>query len=242
MYTRFLPILIYEKKKRRVPNSTKGANSMRKVALVGVVVLLTQLVLMAQENPRVEAAAMYSFVRFSPSAKYTPNLNLNGGGGSVTYNFSSYLGVKAELDGYAGSQATFIIPTGDPICPPGCRLTGDANLFTYVFGPQLKLRMRKIQPYFHVLLGGAHTTAFARAEAACTGVCQPIATGSRAAGPSDNAFAMTPGGGIDVPIGHTIALRVGQFDYLITRFKNRFDTTNQHNFRFSAGMVFNFGG
>ncbi len=212
----------------------------RKVLLLGLVILVG-VAAVGQEFPKVEVAAMYSYARFSPSPHYTPNLNLNGGGGAVTFNINSYLGIKAELDGFAGSQATFTIPAGNPIAPTGAVVKGDANLFTYLFGPQIKYRAHKFQPYLHFLFGGAHTTAYANAETHCSGICQPIAPTSGSGHPSDNAFAMALGGGIDIPFNRRFALRVGQFDYLMTRFSNRWDTDNQHNFRYSAGIVFHFG-
>ncbi len=212
----------------------------RKALLLGVA-FLVGLSAGAQEFPKAEVAAMYSYSRFSPSPHYTPNLNLNGGGGAITVNVNSCFGIKAEFTGYAGSQATFRIPAGNPIAPTGAIVKGDANLFTYLFGPQIKVRAHKYQPYVHFLFGGAHSTVYANAETACANICNPIAPTTGTGHPSQNAFAMAIGGGLDIPLNRRIALRVGQFDFLMTRFANRWDTDNQHNFRYSAGFVFNFG-
>lgn len=194
-----------------------------KKALLLVTVFLLGLAAVAQEFPRAEVAAMYSYARFRPAPSYTSGLNLNGGGGQVTFNFNRYFGMKAELAGYANSKATFNDPEGS------VSLTG--NTFTYLFGPQIKVRTEKLHPYFHALFGGARVGLGVR----CVNLCEPGAGEG-----SENAFAMALGGGLDIPVSHLIAIRVGQFDYLMTRFSN-LESANQHNFRYSAGIVFNFG-
>jgi hypothetical protein len=47
---------------------------------------------------------------------------------------------------------------------------------------------------------------------------------------------MAFGGGADVTLNKTFAVRVGQFDYLMTRFGG----DSQNNVRFSTGVVFKF--
>jgi hypothetical protein len=219
---------------------TGETTMIRRSVLLGIVILVG-LAAVAQEFPRAEVGVMYSYTRFSPSARYAPNLNLNGGGGSVTFNLTSYLGIKAELMGSGASKATFTIPKGDPIAPGGANVKVSGNLFSYLFGPQIRIPAGKARPYFHALFGGAHTSVFANAESACSGVCQPIAPAAGSAKPSQNAFGMAFGGGLDIPVGHVVGIRVAQVDYLMTRFSNRFATNNQNNFRYSAGIVFNFG-
>ncbi len=204
----------------------------RKVLLISMVILLG-LAAVAQEFPRAEMGLMYSYARFSPSSHYSPNMNLNGGGGALTINFHRYFGVKAELMGYGGSKATWTLPVGNTLAPNGATVTASGNLFTYLFGPQVRIPTPKVNPYLHFLFGGAHTSVFGNAVNA-------LQTASAA--PSGNAFAMAIGGGLDVPVTHKVAIRVGQFDYLMTRFNNEITgPDNQHNFRYSAGVVFRFG-
>jgi hypothetical protein len=78
----------------------------------------------------------------------------------------------------------------------GC---ASGNLFTYTFGPQIKYRAGKLEPFAEVLLGGAHTNFYANACNQNTGGC-----GSRS--PSNNAFALAIGGGVDSPRPPTIAI------------------------------------
>jgi hypothetical protein len=44
------------------------------------------------------------------------------------------------------------------------------NLFTYLFGPQVKLRAHKFEPFASLLFGGAHTNVYGNAF---TQLCQP---------------------------------------------------------------------
>jgi hypothetical protein len=63
------------------------------------------------------------------------------------------------------------------------------------------------------------------------------------AAPSNNGFSLLAGGGIDIKLSHAIAVRPGEFDYLLTRFRNNFTNQgaqSQNNFRYSAGVVFQF--
>ncbi len=212
-----------------------------KKALLLITVFLLGVAAVAQEFPRAEVAAMYSYARFTPAAKYTSGINLNGGGGQITINLNRYFGLKADLGGFASSKATFAIPATDPLTGgQAASLATSGSMFTYLFGPQIKIRTEKVHPYFHALFGGAYTSMYLNAyKVAC-----PTATEcSGVAKPSQNAFGMALGGGLDIPVSHLIAVRVGQFDYLLTRFNNvvTANTNNQNNFRYSAGIVFNFG-
>ena len=56
-----------------------------------------------------------------------------------------------------------------------------------------------------------------------------------------DAFAMSFGGGLDIPINHRIDIKAGQFDYLWTRFTNQFTDAGQHNFRFLTGLNIKLG-
>ncbi len=134
--------------------------------------------------------------------------NCHGGGGSVAGNFNSWFGVVGDFS--------------------GCKVTGQpsgvsASTFTYLFGPKITYRSHgTITPYAQALFGGA------RASASVSGV------GST----SDNAFAMTLGGGVDVKWTEHVAVRVIQAEYLLTRF----GSASQHNARIQAGIVFRWGG
>jgi hypothetical protein len=54
---------------------------------------------------------------------------------------------------------------------------------------------------------------------------------------------MAAGGGIDLPIGKVVAIRLAEIDYVLTRLTNPLTSTNnQNNFRYVGGIQFRFGG
>jgi hypothetical protein len=101
-----------------------------------------------------------------------------------------------------------------------------AELTTYMVGPRYTVgSSNRFSPFVQVLAGGSRLTAhFGSSEGA------------------ENGFAMAVGGGVDVRVGHHIAVRVLQAEYLMTRFwyANTGDE-NQNTLRLSAGIVFRLG-
>jgi hypothetical protein len=210
-----------------------------KAILVTVSILLLGLAAWAQEFPRNELAVNYSYVRYAPSASYTQGHSLNGAGGSFTFNINSMFGIKMDLQGYGSNTSKFTVPSGTNF-PGGGTANVQGNLFTYMFGPQVKLRAKSFQPFGHLLFGGAHSNVYGNAF---QNICQPTAgTCAFSKAPDGNAFAMAFGGGFDIPVNKLISIRPAEIDYLLTRFNNQFTNTNQNNFRYSAGVVFTFGG
>ncbi|HEU5233493.1 MAG TPA: outer membrane beta-barrel protein [Terriglobales bacterium] len=204
-------------------------------------VLLLGVAAMAQEYPKAELSLDYSYMHFAPSQAFTQNKSLNGGGGAFVYNFTSHLGVKMDLQGYGSFTDSFTIPAS-PSLPSGAHGSVSGNLFTYLFGPQLKFRGQHMELLTHALAGAAHSNVYGSAFKT---ICQPTATGCPGVqnSPSNNGWAMMLGGGLDFPINHVVSIRPAEFDYVLTRFGNFFteENANQNSFRYSAGVVFNFG-
>lgn len=99
-----------------------------------------------------------------------------------------------------------------------------AKIHTFMFGPRISYRKNeKITPFAHVLFGGAKVNA-----------------GAFGVGASDSALAIAIGGGVDAKINDHFAFRVGQFDYVMTRFDIPTVSQTQHNFAFSTGIVIRF--
>lgn len=191
--------------------------------------LLLGGVTMAQEDHKIEVTGDYSYFRFNPGlSKYFNSHSLNGGGGQVTFFITPNIGLAGDLQGYGSyTQCT----------KPGAIIQGCAsgNLFTYMFGPQLKARMGKLEPFGEVLLGGAHSNLYANACSKISGLC-----GSKS--PSNNAFSLAVGGGVDFAVTEKITIRIVDADYVLTRFGNNFTGGNnsQSNFRFQTGVQFRF--
>jgi hypothetical protein len=210
----------------------------RTVFIFGAI-LLFGIAAWAQEFPRAEVGVNYSYARYAPSVSYSQGHSLNGCGGSVTFNWNEYLGIRADLQGYSSNTTGFNI-SPNPTFPLGLHGNVQGNLFTYLFGPQLKVRTHKVEPFGSLLFGGAHTNVYGNAF---TQLCQPIVGGCGVTkAPTAEAFAMSFGGGIDIPIGKIVSFRPAEINYLLTRFSNPLTkTNNQNNFRYSVGLNFNLG-
>jgi opacity protein-like surface antigen len=93
---------------------------------------------------------------------------------------------------------------------------------SYLFGPRVSFRGGRFTPFAQVLPGAVWAS-------------DAIVLGSK------TAFGMTAGGGIDVRVSRHIAVRPLQAEYFLTKFPDGNDN-RQNNFRYSAGIVFRFGG
>jgi outer membrane protein OmpA-like peptidoglycan-associated protein len=208
-------------------------------------VLVLGFAAIAQEVPKEELFLGYQYLRFNPSLSSSANksFNMNGGGGAVTFNFSKYVGLKAEFTDAGAGNMTVCDSTGLKC------LTRSGNFFTYLFGPQIAMRSKsRVTPFVHVLFGGSHSNFYANLQQSGT-----ISTGPTVQDATKEAFTLAVGGGLDVKVGKNVAIRLGQFDYFMTRFSGRYiDTSgtgsaggleinNQNNFRFLAGVVFHIG-
>lgn len=202
-------------------------------------VLLLAACAWAQEAPRAEVGFDYSFARYAPSASYTKGHSLNGGGGVFKINVTHNLGIAMDLQGYNSNTTAFNIPPNSTF-PGGAHGSVSGNLFTYLFGPVLKFQAApRLDPYVDLLFGAAHSSVYGNAFKT---LCQPTANGCTASStPNGNGFAMSFGGGFDVPINSRMDFRVGQFDYLYTRFTNVFNDAGQNNFRFLTGLNIKMG-
>jgi len=207
------------------------------VILSGLVLSLGSSAL-AQDYPKVEVPVVYSYMRFNPeNSNIVSGLSLNGGGGGATVYFNHMLGITGEFNGYASLNKTFQFPaTANSPCPIGCTVKASGDLFTYNVGPVLKYRSEHFEPFVETLFGGAHSNTYQNLLKACAGTC--TTTGN----PSNNAWDFIIGGGIDIPLSKSIAIRPAQFDFVLTRFGNSFTkgNNNQSNFRYNGGIVFRF--
>ena len=204
---------------------------MRRAILVGFVLLLVGKAALGQRLG--ELSANYSYMHYVP-VDSLPTLNLNGGGGSAVLYLGGFFGLKAEVEGYASQNINFNFPPGSITCPSGCTGTAETNLFTGNFGPQIKIRIKRVQPFFEGLVGGAHTNFYQNVRKNCSG-CTFGSAG-------DWALHVVLGGGIDFKVTSHLAIRPIEADYVLARFINNLTTghNNQNNFRYQAGLVFEF--
>jgi outer membrane protein OmpA-like peptidoglycan-associated protein len=204
-----------------------------RTAMQTALVVLMGSALWGQEAPKSELDLDYSFARYAPSASYTKGHSLNGGGGRFVYNIGQHFGIAGDLQGYNSNTTSFNIPGNATL--PAFNGSVSGNLFTYLFGPVIKFyNVQHINPFFDVLPGAAHSNVYGNAFKT---ICQPIAGGcGGSTAPASNGFALSAGGGLDIPINRRVDLRVGEFDYLYTRFTNVFNNAGQNNFRYLGGI------
>lgn len=138
-----------------------------------------------------------------PKADFTgafTAVHLDGGGhlfgftAAPAYNFKKHLAVEGDLT-YTTSPEN------------GARF----NLFTYMAGVRYTVRGKRLQPFVHALVGGAHISDF---------------------GFHDTGWSGKFGGGLDIVATKHIAVRVFQVDYFPTGFNGFLD--NHASFTFGV--------
>lgn len=209
---------------------------MRQITLAALAAMLFVSTAFAQ---RFEVYGDYSYLQFNPTIQGTNSRAFNGGGGGFQANIGNYFGIKGDFQGYGSTTVTINvtspIPTPDGIIPIGT-YSSRANMFTYLFGPVVQARAKKLRLFGEVLFGGSHTSGYVNLYN------QAIVGGMAAHNPDQHPFSMAVGGGVDVNLTPHIALRLGEFDWLLTRYTNVFTSTNnQNSFRYLGGVVFQFG-
>lgn len=167
----------------------------------------------AQDGGRVNVGIDYNYVRSNAPPGGCGCIDLQGGDGWLSFNFTRHVAVVGLV---SGQRATDIEGSGT-----------DLTLTTFVVGPRYSFEVgRRVAPFAQVLVGGAHASG-------------SLAPGNVLIDGSSNAFAMIAGGGLDVALNHHFAIRAVEADYFMTRFKNGVND-RQNNLRLSAGVVVRF--
>jgi hypothetical protein len=166
----------------------------------------------AQDFSKIDIFAGYSYVRENPATSGVSGFNLHGGSASVAYNANHWLGAVADFGGY---HANNVLGTGI-----------DGTVYTYLFGPRFSYRKYdRVTPFAQTLFGVAHASG------------SGFGTTS-----TNNAFAASFGGGVDLKITRSVSFRAGQVEYLLTRFPEITSSNRetQNNLRVSTGIVIHF--
>ena len=80
----------------------------------------------AQDVPKFDVFAGYSYVRENPATSGIDSFSMNGGSASIAYNANHWLSGVADFGGY---HTNYILGTGV-----------DGTLSTYLFGPRISYR------------------------------------------------------------------------------------------------------
>jgi hypothetical protein len=194
----------------------------------------------ALAQDRFEVYGEYSYLRFNPTVFGLNSRSFNGGGGGATWYFAKILGVKGDFMGYGSTTFTktfntsVIVPGGGVI--PAGTYTTQGNMFTYLFGPVVKIPIPKITPFGEILFGGSNTNGYVNLENSINN-----AGGTISKTPTQHPFTMALGGGLDISLSKHISLRPGEVDYVLSRYSNPLTSTNnQNNFRYCGGIVLKF--
>lgn len=187
---------------------------MKRVLLLILFAVAAAALSAAQNAPKAEIFGGYSYLRADISG--ITSENFNGWEASLTGNWGRIFGITADVSGHYKSFT-------------GLKL----NDYSVMFGPQFAYRAPRVTAFAHGLFG------INRAGATVGGSTIPIIGGFiPSASDHDTSRAIALGGGLDVNAGQHFAIRVGQFDYLMTHHVD----TRQNNFRYSAGVVIKLGG
>jgi opacity protein-like surface antigen len=167
-----------------------------------------------------------------------PGSNLYGWDASAAGNLNNWFGIVGEFSGhYQSSGGTIAFPTPPIVVPvPVVAVSADSNLYTFLFGPRLSYRKdKRFTPFAHILPGLArsHTSGTVTTQLL---VMPPVVTDFHFSD-SSTAFAMAIGGGLDMKLTKSLAFRVFQADYLLTRFGG----ATQNNARVTTGLEYRFG-
>lgn len=211
----------------------------RNTILLAATLLSGTVAFAQEETQRVEVFGEYSYLRFNPTLPHLNNRSFNGGGGGATFNITRYFGIKGELMGYGSTSFTTTV--GAPIVTPkgtvpAGTFNSQGNMFTYLFGPVVKLPLSRITPFGEVLFGGSNTNGYANlSKSIIAGGGTINATGTQ------HPFTMAFGGGLDVHINHNFSIRPIELDWILSRYTNPLTSTNnQNSFRYTAGFVYRF--
>jgi len=204
---------------------------MMKKEFLLTVLAMSGIAAFGQDVPKVEVPVGFSMVNVHPDFTQITSFNLFGGGGQFDVNFGPYFGIKADFMGYTQSSSLT-----SQLHDLGYTGNVNGNVFTYMFGPQIKKHTGVFQPFGEVLVGAAHSNLYATLYNAENGTTNATS--------DNNAFAFATGGGLDLRLTRHISARPVQVDYLLTRFgvNGTSYTGSQNNFRYFAGINFTFGG
>jgi Outer membrane protein beta-barrel domain len=167
----------------------------------------------AQDQPsKLEIYGGYDYVRFNINAKVSgqpPSQTFNANGGGGELIYN-FSSWLGVLGDVSGLWATSTSNSG---------MHGAA--IPYLFGPRVNFRQGLLTPFAQVLFGAVTTSS-----------------GVEHFGWQTH-YAMTAGGGLDVPVSPHFSIRPIQAEYFMTKIPDGINN-RQNNFRFGAGVVFRF--
>jgi hypothetical protein len=181
-----------------------------------IVVSLFSLPLVAQS--KVEVFGGYQYLHnggFNLGGVSQPGSSqgYNGWDASARFNFAKYIGAEGDFSGsYANVDGV------------------STHIYTYSGGPVVSARLSHIEPFAHVLFGGARLTGSQSSVSIST-----------------NGYNVWFGGGLDAKVNRLIWIRLAQVDWLYSHFSGfnvsgatTSSFSGSKNVRIAAGVVLHF--
>ncbi|MBN2318551.1 MAG: outer membrane beta-barrel protein [Acidobacteria bacterium] len=240
---------------------------MKKVLFAAICVVLISSVAVAQDFPRAEIFAGYSLGRVGGDAGELYDAwdaMLEGGPdsfsssqwfkmgfvGSAAFNVNEYFGIEAMFNFNSGTMAEFSDDSG---LEGTDSVSGEQNakLFAFMAGPRFTYRgSEAVTPFAHFLVGMNRLSL--DYEASCSyegGDCteefvdmvQSETDGLFFIEDSDVGFAFAVGGGLDVNVNESFAVRVIQVDFIKAFHGEGDDDFSLANLNLAFGAVFRVG-
>jgi len=230
-----------------------------RLALRVAVVLLCNAAVFAQDAPRAQVFAGYSYGNYellsstsgilSPNAAITNSsgsslrLGLSGWDASVAVNMNRWLLFATDISGYYSGSSASSTSTQRLLPCAGCNIQTNTTVNTFehprihnfLFGPQFSYPNRKIRPFAQFLIGGEHVDLARMVTASSLGGIVPIPPAVASGRLAETGFAMAIGGGLDYSIKPRLAWRL-QADYLTSA-----AGIGQNHVRISSGLVWRLG-
>jgi opacity protein-like surface antigen len=169
-------------------------------------------------------------VYFGYSYAHLAAQNTNGWNGSLEGRVLPYLGLVADFDGsYFSSHSAVSISNTASL-----DMQRTIRIHTFMFGPRIFVKVGKIRPFGHVLLGLARSDVSFDQVITDNGAVVPDGTFHFSGG--INRFAVALGGGADVRLARRLDWRL-QADYIRIA---PWQSDGSNNARISTGLVFRF--
>jgi hypothetical protein len=195
------------------------------LAASGATVAAAQSKAPAPVKPRIEIFAGYSYLFPNATASgYLPYGIVPVSSCLCAIPDGGGLSVNLPLNPWLGVTVAGSVHIGNSGTSNATRI-GNGNDANLVIGPQFKLRHKHFEPFAEVLVGGDRLSP------------SPFH--------QDTGFGLLAGGGLDMPLGHHIAVRVFQADAAIAN--HNFGAspalpTHLRGVQLQSGIVFRFGG
>ena len=224
---------------------------MKKMLFVAVIVVLISSTAIAQDFPKAEVFGGYSLAKVSGDAGDIIDLVGNelsplgsastwlkmGFMGSVTFNINEYFGIEGNFsyhrDDVAELNASF---DGESI---NAKVKGDS--FNFMAGPHVAYRENEmIAPFGHFLLGVNSVKLCGE----CTGsLCEDLPEELEVVDMTDRdaSLAFAFGGGLDLNVSESFAIRAIEFDYILSNHGEGGYDFSVNYVTLSFGAVFKIG-